>query len=51
MKCSFTFMSVSADVTKLQLLPRTLSEDDATAKPRESMLSVSTPPVELPWMY
>ena len=50
MKCSFTIISVSAEVTKLQLFPRTLSDDEATAKPRESIASFSTPPVELPWM-
>ena len=50
MKCSFTIISVSAETTSLQLLPSTLSDDDATAKPRVSIMSFSTPPVELPWM-
>ncbi len=48
MKCSFTIITVSADVTKLQFWPSTLSVDDATAKPRDNIMSFSTPPVVLP---
>lgn len=42
---------VSAASRSLQLLPKTLSDDDATAYPWRSILSSMTEPVLRPWTY
>ena len=49
MKRSFTIIIVSAASRSLQLLPKTLSDADATAYPSFSIASSSTPPVDVPW--
>ena len=51
MKRSLTIIMVSAASRSLQLLANTLSDADAVAKPLDSIMSLSTPPVELPWRY
>ena len=51
MKRSFTIIIDSAVVRSLQLLPNTLSDEDATAYPLESWKVSVTPPVLLPCWY
>ena len=51
MKRSRVIIIVSAASTSAQLLPKTLSEEDATAYPWPSMKSSITPAVPGPWRY
>ena len=51
MNRSFTIAIVSDAVRSLQLLPNTLSVEDASAYPLDSMKLSVTPPVELPCRY
>jgi hypothetical protein len=50
MKRSFTIISVSAEMTPLQLLPNTFNDEEATAYPCDRCRSLITPPALRPWM-